>query len=156
MCQIKKGDIVGRKSYGKDIIFVVSNIINIQKKKIAILKGLLERIEADSDINDLELIEKKQLKKLQKNSNIKFETRLERSLEQIENKIGNRRIKSNIITGRILHLDGDRKYSEKSYKYYKKLGIDAIVKNIPENRQPKVVYQLLKIYNPDILVITRT
>ena len=156
MCQIKKGDIVGRKSYGKDIIFVVSNIINIQKKKIAILKGLVERIEADSDINDLELIEKKQLKKLQKNSNIKFETRLERSLEQIENKIGNRRIKSKIITGRILHLDGDRKYSEKSYKYYKKLGIDAIVKNIPEYRQPKVVYQLLKIYNPDILVITRT
>ena len=34
------------------------------------------------------------------------------------------------------------------------MGLDAIVKNIPENRQPKAVYRLLTIYNPDILVIT--
>ncbi len=32
--------------------------------------------------------------------------------------------------------------------------INAIVKNIQENRQPKVVYNLLKMYKPDILVIT--
>ena len=38
--------------------------------------------------------------------------------------------------------------------YYKKMGLNAIVKNIPENRQAKVVYRLLSIYNPDILVIT--
>ena len=38
--------------------------------------------------------------------------------------------------------------------YYKKMGLRAIVKNIPENRQPKVVYNLLKNYKPDILVIT--
>ena len=31
MSYIKKGDIVGRKSYGKDIIFVVTNIIDNQK-----------------------------------------------------------------------------------------------------------------------------
>lgn len=58
------------------------------------------------------------------------------------------------MTGKILHLDGDKKYSEKSYRYYRKLGLDAIVKNIPEYRQPKVVYNLLQIYKPDILVIT--
>ena len=34
------------------------------------------------------------------------------------------------------------------------MGIKAIVKNIPENRQPKMVYNLLKNYKPDILVIT--
>lgn len=38
--------------------------------------------------------------------------------------------------------------------YYKKMGLNATVKNIPENRQPKAVYRLLQIYNPDILVIT--
>ena len=38
--------------------------------------------------------------------------------------------------------------------YYKKMGLKAIVKNIPEYKQPKVVYNLLKTYNPDILVIT--
>ena len=39
--------------------------------------------------------------------------------------------------------------------YYKKMGLNAIVRNIPENKQSKVVYRLLQIYNPDILVITR-
>ena len=38
--------------------------------------------------------------------------------------------------------------------YYKKMGLNAIVKNIPENKQSKMVKQLLMIYNPDILVIT--
>lgn len=64
------------------------------------------------------------------------------------------RLKNEISTGTILHLDGDRKYSEKSRRYYQKVGLKAIVKNIPESKQPKVVYNLLKYYNPDILVIT--
>ena len=59
-----------------------------------------------------------------------------------------------IYIGKILHLDGDRKYSEKSARYYNKMGLNAIVKNIAENRQSKVVVPLLKKYNPDILIIT--
>lgn len=51
-------------------------------------------------------------------------------------------------------MDGDRKYSEKSCRYYRKIGLNAVVKNIPEYKQPRVVYNLLEIYNPDILVIT--
>ena len=61
---------------------------------------------------------------------------------------------SKIITGKILHLDGDRKYSEKSFKYYQKMGLTAIVKNIPEYKQPQVVYNLLSYYEPDILIVT--
>ena len=38
--------------------------------------------------------------------------------------------------------------------FYKKMGLKAFVKNIPENRQSKTVFRLLNIYNPDILVIT--
>ena len=34
------------------------------------------------------------------------------------------------------------------------MGLYAIVKNIPEYRQPRVVYKLLKTYKPDILIIT--
>lgn len=63
-------------------------------------------------------------------------------------------IADRIYTGKILHLDGDKKYSDKSMKYYKNLGLNAIVKNIPENKQPKVVKSLLDKYNPDILIIT--
>ena len=38
---IKKGDIVGRKSYGKDIYFIVNQILTTTRNhKFAILKGL--------------------------------------------------------------------------------------------------------------------
>ena len=57
-------------------------------------------------------------------------------------------------TGKILHLDGDRKYSEKAYRHYKKMKINAVVKNIAEYRQPKNVYRLLEHYNPDIVIVT--
>ncbi len=57
-------------------------------------------------------------------------------------------------TGRILHIDGDRKYSEKSNIYYKKMGLNAIVKNIPERKQPLYVGNLVKKYKPEILVVT--
>ena len=161
MNKIKKGDIVGRKSYGKDIIFTVKNIINTPKGAIAILKGLVDRVEADCNIEDLEIIEKKYVKQELQNLNDKLENKVKKSREKYiesEYSIGvfskNKRNQEKIITGKILHLDGDRKYSEKSYRYYKKLGLKAIVKNIPEYRQPKVVYNLLKIYTPDILVIT--
>lgn len=54
----------------------------------------------------------------------------------------------------ILHLDGDKRYSEKSARYYKQVGLKAIVKNIPENKQANVIRTLLDRYKPDILVIT--
>ena len=56
---IKKGDIVGRKSYGKDVIFSVKRIIDTKEGKIAILKGIIERVEADSSVDDLEVIDRK-------------------------------------------------------------------------------------------------
>lgn len=43
---------------------------------------------------------------------------------------------------------------EKSVKYYKQLGLNAIVRNIPESRQPIMIRNLLQKYKPDILIIT--
>ena len=161
MNDIKKGDIAVRKSYGKDIIFRVINILNKPEEKIAVLNGVIERIEADSKIADLELVDKQKVKDILRKMDSKIENRIEKSKQQWEDRnyrIGvvtnQTRAKEKIITGEILHLDGDRKYSEKSYRYYRKLGLNAIVKYIPEYRQPRVVYQLLESYNPDILVIT--
>lgn len=161
MKEIKKGAIVGRKSYGKDVLFVVKNIISTKNGDIAILRGMIERVEADSDIDDLEIIQKEDVKEYLKKKDEEIDKRIEKSRTEQQNKnykIGilmkNTRSKEKIVTGKILHLDGDRKYSEKSYRYYKKLGLNAIVKNIPEYKQPRVVYQLLKIYEPDILVVT--
>ena len=156
MKKIKVGDIVCRISYDKDIMFEVQRIIKLNNNnEIAILKGIIERIEADSDINDLYLLQKEKVKNNIRAFDDKVELRIEK--RKINKKNTEKRATSFINrTGKILHLDGDRKYSEKSFRYYRKLGLTAIVKNIPENKQPKVVYNLLKYYKPDILVITRT
>lgn len=161
MSKIKKGDIVARKSYGKDIIFVVKNIIQTKKEKIAILKGMVDRIEADSYIDDLEIVDKQMVNEKLETLHHKMNHKIIQTKEnrgESEYKIGiltpSYRNKEKIITGKILHLDGDKKYSQKSYYYYKKLGLNAVVRNIPEYRQPRVVYSLLKAYRPDILVIT--
>lgn len=161
MNKIKKGDIVARKSYGKDIIFTVKNIINNKQEKIAILKGTIDRIEADSSIEDLEIVNKQIINEKMETLHHKMNNKIAQTKEtrgQSEYQIGilspNHKNKEKIITGKILHLDGDKKYSQKSYYYYKKLGLNAVVRNIPEYKQPRVVYQLLKNYNPDILVIT--
>lgn len=157
MKKIKKGDIVARKSYGKDIIFYVKRIIKTVNGEIAILYGLIKRIEADSRLDDLEILDKEVIKKRLEEEDEKINNRAYKRKD--EYKIGiisneDTRLKEKIITGKILHLDGDRRYSQKSYNYYKKVGLNAIVKNVPEYRQPKEVYRLLKIYNPDILIIT--
>lgn len=146
MKKIKKGDIVGRISYKKDIIFIVDRILKLKDNvEIAILKGLTLRIKADSPIEDLEIIDKRIVK-----SNVK----------SIEDKIllhlnkYSLRLKKSVNYGKILHLDGDSRYSQKSARYYRNIGLNAIVKNISETRQPFLVKNLLNRFKPDILVIT--
>lgn len=148
---IKKGDIVGRKSYGKDVFFVVDNILKTRlDNQFALLKGLNIRVIADSPIEDLEIISKEDVINSIKSSDINLEERIKIG----KNKVNNSLKRQKIYTGKILHLDGDRKYSEKSARYYNKIGLNAVVKNIAENRQAKVVVPLLNKYNPDILIIT--
>ena len=154
MDKIKKGDIVGRKSYHKDILFVVDRIIKSSNHTIALLKGLNIRIQADSDIEDLELMDQKEIN--QSNNRIKnrFQKKLEKQGRQDDESESLKRSNKIIYTGKILHLDGDRRYSEKSILFYRKMGLKAIVKNVPESRQANVVTAFLERYKPDILVIT--
>ncbi len=146
---VKKGDIVARKSHNKDVVFVVDLII---ENKIAILTGITTRLKADSPIEDLEIVDKKEVINIYKSIDEKIDKTL-CNKGIIKNNFLKRSDKI-IYTGRILHLDGDRKYSEKSNMYYKKMGLKAVVRNIPENRQPNVVNTLIERYRPDILVVT--
>ena len=57
MKQIEIGCLVYRKSHESDILFRVSDIICIQHKKIIVLKGVDVRLEADSEEEDLDIIE---------------------------------------------------------------------------------------------------
>lgn len=167
MGKFKKGDIVGRKSYNKDVLFEIKNIIRTSNnKRIMILKGITERIEADSPEEDLEIVDKRIIDNKIKKLEDKMKNRIEECLQnpkycicnakKIFNFIGEKRGNKSIKTGKILHLDGDKRYTEKSMKYYKSLGLDAIVKNIPENKQALVIRNLLDRYQPDVLVLTRT
>ena len=130
---------------------MVDNVIN---NKIAILTGITTRLKADAAIEDLELIDKKEIINLYKSIDYKIDKKTKKS--EIEKNSFFTRSDKIIYTGRILHLDGDKKYSEKSNMYYKKMGLKAVVRNISENRQASVANLLIDRYHPDILVITRT
>ena len=151
---IKKGDIVGRISYGKDILFSVKKIIRTNHgKSFAILKGITVRIEADSPLDDLEIIDRHEIKRNMEHFEKDLRSRIKKSEKDGKHFLRDI-LGENNDTGKILHLDGDKKYAEKSYRYYKDLGLNAVVKNIPENKQAYYVKSLLTKYMPDILVIT--
>jgi len=165
--KFKKGDIVARVSYNKDVLFEIINIIKTSNnKKIMILKGITERIEADSPEEDLEKMDKRVIEDKIKKLEDKMSSRIEKCLKDPKYCICNaknifgfmqeKRSNRIINTGKILHLDGDKRYTEKSMRYYKSLGLNAIVKNVAENKQPLVIRNLLERYEPDVLVLTRT
>lgn len=114
MSKMKKGDVVGRVSYGKDILFTVERIIKKSDgKQIVILKGITVRVEADAPIEDLEIIEKQEIE----NSLRNLDTQLEERIKKYENKLTfglnlfkkskEKRSIEITHTGTILHLDGD-------------------------------------------------
>ena len=143
---LKKGYVVARKSYGKDVIFVIDKFI---KRKVrtdfAILKGLTIRIKADAPVSDLEIVSREEIEKSLKDveETIKQRARKISEEEQQYIKIA-KRYREIIYTGKILHLDGDRKYMEKSVRYYKQLGLNAIVRNVLESRQPHVISRIAR------------
>ena len=149
--KVKNGDYVTRESHGKDILFNVEKIIKLSNgKENAWLKGLTYRIKADAPLADLCLVSKKEALEIIEKSDL----RALETIKRLEKETTSKRNKIQVRTGLILHLDGDKKYSQKSIAYYKKFGLRAIVKNIPENKQSVVVYRMLEYYKPDILVIT--
>ena len=156
MEKIKKGDIVARKSHNLDILFSVEKIIrSTNGMRIAILKGITTRIVADAYLNDLVVLDSKEVDDSLRSIDIKIEDRINRLIKKGKEKFQYKeRNFQDIKTGKILHLDGDRFYSDKSARYYKKVGLNAIVKNIPENKQHLIVKDYINKYKPDILVLT--
>ena len=168
---MKIGDIVGRKSYGKDITFKIIDIQKSKKGKIYKLKGVNLRILADSLESDLEII---------KEENTKYEKVFD---ERINNSIRNilmnrgeeddsskymrspakemkfaRSKKNNRLAfgrpGKILHVDGDAEYLDVCMKVYKQLELDVVGAIIAEKEQPEKVLQIVKDVKPDIVIIT--
>lgn len=83
-------------------------------------------------------MDKEHIETKKRDAESRFKNRIEtvaKGLFQNKNRFQNNEISNALI----LHLDGDKKYTQKSERYYRKLGLRAIVKNIPENRQPQVI-----------------
>ena len=136
MKKFKKGDIVARISYNKDILFEITKIIKASNdKEIMLLKGITERIEADSPSEDLEIVDKRTVDAEIKEVEAKIASRITQCLQKHPYFFSFGKKKSAFIknekrsikqtyTGRILHLDA--------------------VSDLVENRELCMIFILLK------------
>lgn len=135
--ELKRGDLVTRKSYNHDTIFKITNI----KNDIYYLKGIEVRLYADALLTDLE----KYTSNDSPNNEPKLETKEDLKLERSD---------YFYLPAKILHIDGDKDYLEKCLNYYKEKNVFAIGKKIVEEHIYESILPLLKEYKPDIVIIT--
>lgn len=138
--ELKRGDLVTRKSYNHDTIFKITNI----KNDIYYLKGIEVRLYADSSLSDLEKY---------------IEVNNEKNNEKVENDIEDEKLQFDrgeyfYLPAKILHIDGDKDYLDKCLNYYKEKNIFAVGKKIVEEHIYESILPLLKEYKPDIVIIT--
>ena len=134
MKKIKKGDIVARKSYKKDVIFIVKNIINTKKEKIA--KNYLTEIELQRlnllvsqflDYAELQALEQRTMK-------------MQEWIEELDNQILLNRRKILEGNGKISHEEAIKK-AEKEFQIYREREMkelqsdfDLLMKSLPDNK----------------------
>lgn len=124
---MKIGDYVVRKKYNRDILFKIYHIQN----QVYYLKGVEFRLMADALQDDLEVVSWQPLR-----------NDLVLELDQ------------SVLKGKILHLDGDGTYLKMCEDKYRDLGVRSVCLHIKENEMADTVCDLLKMHQPDLLVIT--
>lgn len=128
----KKGDIVTRKSYNHDLVFRIINIVD----NVCILKGIEVRLYADSLEDDLEICKQEII------------------VEDDSDRSSNTEDDYFYMPPKVLQIDGDSDFLERSLKYYKKNNVYAIGKKINEKNISNHIVDLVKKYQPNILVIS--
>lgn len=156
---MKQGNIVVRKSYGKDITFRIDQITG----DVAILRGLEVRLLADAPLSDLILQEETVTDDAFRSWDEAVEKRTQEMLESVEQQIVNYRepfagvgIDDELfdLPGKVLHLDGDPNYMRKCMQVYGKLKIPAEGHYVPEVEMAELLQHILPQVKPDIVVIT--
>lgn len=140
------GDIVGRKSYDKDIFFRINKIHDTGEVE---LLGIKYRLKTTALMEDLELVENNNLGSYTREYNNDIENKINKILSEKYIKENHSR-----VIGRVLHIDSDEYYLNLCMKYYEKLQIPANGELVNEMEQPKTVAGLLEKRKPDILVVT--
>lgn len=145
------GDVVVRKSYGGDTLFRISRSdTRDDGRKVFALKGLLYRIEADADEDDL-------LPRSKRSAYYEVQRNLTAMSQQSRSAIPSflqSRFPRQRTPGMILHIDSSEEFMNMCLKYYKQMNIKAIGKVIEESRQPEYVRPLLESTGADIIIIT--
>ncbi|MGE5613306.1 MAG: sporulation peptidase YabG [Bacillota bacterium] len=151
MNTLKIGDHVTRKSYGGDIQFEITDIITRSNgRRIYILRGMLYRIIADSDENDLEWKNPQEVRSEIKNKTM---TRGMHNMSQGFSLIRNfLRVRGK--PGTILHIDSSADFLEMCRNYYDDARIKSYGHVIPESEQPANIQPLLSRTKADILIVT--
>ena len=132
----KKGDLVSRISHGNDVVFKISKIGD----DIAYLEGVDVRLCADSNIDDLVLV--------QSTTN---DESFYRKIDEIRR---SERSDYFYIPGKVLHVDGDKEYLDRCLSFYKKANILAYGVYSKEKEMPINIRKYLDDISPDIVVIT--
>jgi spore coat assembly protein len=159
--QIKRGDIVARRSYRGDILFRVEEITTEGCESCAHLRGLFVRLYASAPVVDLE---KKSIADVVREQS-EFLRKKKRFVKQAINRqarsgrvslCAGKKSKGDFfeIPGRVLHLEGDRQYCDRCLKTYLRLAVPCQVIHLPEHEQPDKVCHYLREHHPDILVLT--
>lgn len=151
MSKFNIGDLVARKSYGKDVYFAVKDIIYRRRMSpLYILKGVIHRLLADSTAGDLEGLSTEEVEdtkaRFLRSASIHPARSSFPGFFLFQPRRG--------IPGTVLHLDGDQSFMEMCLKQYDDAKINAVGKAIAEREQPFAVRELLEKHRPGILVLT--
>ena len=148
---INIGDLVARKSHGQDVYFRVVRIDIVRgKEPICILKGVMERLVVDAELNDLVKLEAGKVEQ----SRTRYFSDVRSHFSKSDYLISRYYRTRNGIPGKILHLDGDEEFMNLCLGLYRDAGIKCVGKAMEERKQPEYVTALLRENNPDILVLT--
>lgn len=156
---MKQGDLVVRKSYGGDMLFRVAAFAGQQ----AVLRGMDYRLLADAPMNDLQTVRNPDELGGTRRARIHADESLRRMNEARNRQSGlsgylaqleDRRQGYFEMPGKVLHLDGDLNYLNKSMQVYRQLRVPAEGVHCHESQMPQVLMQMLPQYRPDIVVIT--
>jgi len=159
------GDLVVRKSYGRDVTFKIIDIKDTGNGVVYTIKGINLRVVADSPEEDLEVVKDENSTEREIALNRKVNTSIKKILSTRGTfnhlyrytKVAADNTNKGLAfgrPGRILHIDGDSQYLEVCLKVYKQLSLDVVGKVIPEQEQPNKVVELIKLVKPDIVVLT--
>jgi len=133
----KKGDLVSRISHNHDVVFKIVDF----NADTAYLAGVNFRLSADASLDDLVKVV---------DGNTDDEQIIQRNIKDLTIDRDN----YFYLPGKILHIDGDDDYLDRCMNFYKSMGIKANGISLHEATITDRIYELIKEYRPDIVVIT--